>query len=87
VAHLRDGCHDGDPADVGASLTAAIRAFDASAFAPESMSVIGSETYLHLPDGMGRSKLAIAVNRRPEVAAGTARNWNTVRKLADLAAD
>ena len=63
-----------------------IGAFDASAFAPEAMVVSGSEVYLHLPDGMGRSKLAIAVNRLPDVAAGTARNWNTVLQLAELAA-
>ena len=35
----------------------AIHAFDASGFAPEEMAVTGSELYLHLPDGMGRSKL------------------------------
>ena len=64
----------------------AIRAFDASGFAPEEMVVAGSELYLHLPDGMGRSKLALAVNRLSEVAAGTARNWNTVQKLAALVA-
>ena len=67
-----------------ASASEAINAFDASGFAPEEMAVIGSELYLHLPDGMGRSKLALAVNRLSEVAAGTARNWNTVQKLAAL---
>ncbi len=69
-----------------APASPAIGAFDASAFAPEAMVVSGSEVYLHLPDGMGRSKLAVAVNRLPDVAAGTARNWNTVRQLAALAA-
>ncbi len=63
-----------------------LRAFEASGFAPEEFAVVGSEIYLHLPDGMGRSKLAIAVHRLPEAAAGTARNWNTVQKLAALAA-
>ena len=63
-----------------------IETFDASRFAPETMAVVGSELYLHLPDGMGRSKLVLAVNRLPEVAAGTARNWRTVQKLAELAA-
>ncbi len=63
-----------------------LHAFDASGFAPEEFAVVGSEIYLHLPDGMGRSKLVIAVNRLPEAAAGTARNWNTVHKLATLAA-
>jgi uncharacterized protein (DUF1697 family) len=61
-----------------------VRAFDATVFAPEDVVVSGSEVYLHLPDGMGRSKLAVAVNRVPEIAAGTARNWNTVLQLASL---
>lgn len=63
-----------------------LRTFDASGFAPEEYAVVGSEIYLHVPDGLGRSKLAIAVNRLPDAAAGTARNWNTVQKLAELAA-
>jgi uncharacterized protein (DUF1697 family) len=67
-----------------APATDSVRAFDATAFAPEAVAVTGSELYLHLPDGMGRSKLAVAVNRIPEVAAGTARNWNTVLQLAAL---
>jgi uncharacterized protein (DUF1697 family) len=64
----------------------AIVAFDASAFTPESSAIVGAEIYLHLPDGIGRSKLAVAVNRIPEIAAGTARNWNTVLRIAALAA-
>ena len=38
------------------------------------------EIYVHYPSGMGRSKLRI-----PAAKAGTARNMNTVAKLADLA--
>lgn len=64
---------------------ASVHAFDPSAFAPEAMAIRGSELYLHLPDGIGRSKLAVAVNRLADVAAGTARNWNTVLKIAALA--
>jgi uncharacterized protein (DUF1697 family) len=67
-----------------APATEVVRGFDGSPFAPEEVVVAGSEVYLHLPDGMGRSKLAIAVSRIPEVAAGTARNWNTVLRLASL---
>jgi uncharacterized protein (DUF1697 family) len=67
-----------------APATEAVTTFDAAAFAPEEVVVAGSEVYLHLPDGMGRSKLAVAVNRIPEIAVGTARNWNTVLKLATL---
>ncbi len=67
-----------------APATEAVTTFDASPFAPEEVVVAGSEVYLHLPEGMGRSKLAVAVNRVPELAAGTARNWNTVLRLGSL---
>ncbi len=40
------------------------------------------EIYVHYPDGMGRSKLKI-----PAAEAGTARNMNTVAKLARMAAE
>jgi uncharacterized protein (DUF1697 family) len=69
---------------LSAPSSAAIQAFDASGFAPELLEVVGSEIYLHLPDGMGRSRLAVAVNRLPDAAAGTARNWNTVLRIAGL---
>jgi len=39
------------------------------------------EIFVHYPSGMGRSKLRIAAAR-----AGTARNMNTVAKLAEMAA-
>ena len=42
--------------------------------------------YLHAPDGLGRSKLAERLPRLLGVSS-TARNWNTVRTLANLAAD
>lgn len=41
----------------------------------------GREIYVHYPSGMGRSKLRI-----PAAEAGTARNMNTVAKLAAMAA-
>ena len=62
-------------------------AVDARAFAPERHAVVGRELYLHLPGGMGRSKLAAAVLAKPKAigAAATARNWRTVLKLNELA--
>ncbi|ASY62073.1 hypothetical protein SJ05684_c06090 [Sinorhizobium sojae CCBAU 05684] len=39
------------------------------------------EIFIHYPNGSGRSKLKL-----PALKAGTARNLNTVRKLAELAA-
>ncbi len=49
----------------------------------ERVAVNGREIYSWHPEGMARSKLALAVV--PAKAAATARNWNTVLKLAELA--
>ena len=43
----------------------------------------GAVLYLHTPGGLGRSRLAERAERLVGVPA-TARNWNTVRKLAEL---
>jgi uncharacterized protein (DUF1697 family) len=48
--------------------------------ANERMALGRREIYVHYPDGQGRSKLRI-----PAAAAGTARNMNSVAKLAVLA--
>jgi uncharacterized protein (DUF1697 family) len=50
--------------------------------ADERMALGRREIYVHYPSGQGRSKLAI-----PAAAAGTARNMNTVRKLAEMAGE
>lgn len=52
----------------------------------EAYHISGSVVYLHAPDGVGRSKFMA----RFESATGcpaTARNWRTVTKLAELAAE
>ena len=50
----------------------------------EKIAVVGKVAYLHTPNGFGRSKLAEKFDKGIGVA-NTARNWNTVLKLADLA--
>ena len=50
--------------------------------ANEEIRLGAREIYVHYPDGIGRSKLRI-----PAAAAGTARNMNTVAKLAAMAAE
>lgn len=52
----------------------------ATGVADERMAVGRREIYVHYPSGMGQSKLKI-----PAAAKGTARNMNTVAKLAELA--
>lgn len=49
---------------------------------PEEVAVEKRHLYLYYPDGMGRSKLSHTFIERRLKVAGTARNWNTVSKLA-----
>ncbi len=48
----------------------------------ETVAGTGRELYAHYPDGQGRSKLTNAVIERVLGAKATARNWNTVRRIA-----
>lgn len=57
---------------------------DAEVFLPERFEVHGREVYLHLPEGMGRSRLAQALTKGQRGASGTTRNWRTVTALAEL---
>lgn len=59
-------------------------AFDAAAYAPEEMAAGEREIYFYLPNGIGRAKLPDALNRTLHIPS-TARNWNTVTKLLELA--
>jgi uncharacterized protein (DUF1697 family) len=52
----------------------------ARGLADERLALGRREIYVHYPSGMGRSKL-----RLPALRIGTARNMNTVAKLAELA--
>jgi uncharacterized protein (DUF1697 family) len=44
----------------------------------------GKVLYFHAPEGFGTSKLPPVIDRTLGVVS-TARNWNTVRKLMELA--
>ncbi|WP_405775885.1 DUF1697 domain-containing protein [Streptomyces sp. NBC_00859] len=62
---------------------------DQQAYLPEEFRLGDRVLYLYAPDGLGRSKLAVALNK-PAVnkdIIGTSRNWNTVLKLAEMTAD
>jgi len=55
---------------------------------PEQCVLAGRELYLCVPDGLGRAKLPVAIERAVRSSgctAGTTRNWNTVLKLVELA--
>jgi uncharacterized protein (DUF1697 family) len=56
---------------------------DAASFAPEDFATREREVYLSLPNGLGRSKLAVAVEKALR-GSGTTRNWRTVTALLDM---
>lgn len=58
---------------------------DPTDYEPEELAVLRNEAYLYLPDGMGRSKLAVDLTKRggKHAPVGTARNWRTVGVLTD----
>jgi uncharacterized protein (DUF1697 family) len=51
----------------------------------EELVTIGQEVHLFLPNGVGRSPLALALGKRGP--RGTMRNWRTVTKLLAMAGD
>ena len=61
-----------------------LRAIDPEEFAPEEVGLGERELYLYFPNGLGRSKLPMILEKRLGVPA-TLRNWNTVTKLLALA--
>jgi len=61
-------------------------ALDPEEFAPDRSALVGREVYLTYPNGSGRSKLNHALLERRLGVRATVRNWNTVAKLAALAA-
>jgi uncharacterized protein (DUF1697 family) len=52
----------------------------------ETTRVVGRHAFIVYPDGIGTSKLTIAVIERALGTRGTGRNWNTVLKIAALLA-
>ena len=51
----------------------------------DEIAVVGSQAYLHCPNGYGRSKLGNAFVEKQLGVAGTTRNWRTTLKLLELA--
>ena len=62
--------------------TAQVKKVQAAITGPEKLRADGRHLYMTFPDGQGNSKAAVLVGRA--FGAGTARNWNTVLKLAAL---
>jgi uncharacterized protein (DUF1697 family) len=62
----------------------AIAGLDPARSAPDAFHVLGQEIFLHLPNGMGRSKLTNAYFDSKLSTTCTARNWATVLKLSEM---
>ena len=63
----------------------ALAAIDASKFSPEECKANGREVYLHLPKGIGNSKLAAKLSRTPALVLATARRIEVVEKIFAMA--
>jgi len=68
----------------GAPDGAAVEALSAAIPGRETLAAHARELYIVYPDGMGGSKLTGALIERRLGLQGTARNWNTARKLAEM---
>jgi uncharacterized protein (DUF1697 family) len=67
-----------------APTSACCASLDRNRSAPDAFEVRGREIYLHVPNGMGRSKLTNAYFDSKLSTTSTARNWATVLKLAEM---
>jgi uncharacterized protein (DUF1697 family) len=63
---------------------AAVKSLDADRSPGDSFALRNREIYLHLPNGMARTKLTNAYFDSKLKTTSTARNWNTVGKLVGL---
>lgn len=62
-----------------------VAALDPDRSPPDAFAVAGRHVYLSYPNGSGRSKLTNDYLERTLATVATARNWNTVTKLVELA--
>ncbi len=79
-----------DPAHLIVTFTkdvldaARVKELQAAIQGPETVRAKGKHLYVVYPDGAGKSKLTIGLIEKKLATRGTARNWNTVMKLAAL---
>jgi uncharacterized protein (DUF1697 family) len=62
----------------------AVALLDPARSSPDVFHVFGQEIYLHLPNGMARTKLTNAYFDSKLSTTCTARNWATVLKLSEM---
>jgi uncharacterized protein (DUF1697 family) len=52
---------------------------------PEELWIEGRELFIYFPNGLARPKLSIPLIERTLKTSGTGRNWNSVRRLLEMA--
>ena len=62
---------------------ATVAKLDPALAPPDTFTLDGRNMYLHLPGGMGTSKLAVHISQKLG-KLGTSRNWNTLLKLVEM---
>ena len=62
----------------------AVKGLDPKRSAPDEFRIVGREIYLHLPNGMARTKLTNAYFDAKLSTVCTARNWATAQKLLEM---
>jgi len=70
------------PAAPSATALEQVRAID---IAPEELHIDGRELHIYFTNGMARPKLSLPQLEKALRTSGTSRNWNTVRKLLEMA--
>ena len=63
----------------------AVRELESLDLEPDRVEVVGSEVFLHYPNGISGARLSSAQLERKLGVAGTGRNWRTVTRLAAMA--
>ena len=61
-----------------------VKALQAAITGAEVVRAVGRQAYITYPNGIGRSRVTIALIERMLGTRGTGRNWNTVLKLGAL---
>ncbi len=69
----------GDPTDEARAAVLRIKAD------PEELHLLGRELFIYFAAGMARPNLSITQVEKSLRMTGTSRNWNTVRKLLEMA--
>ncbi|MGC4094414.1 MAG: DUF1697 domain-containing protein [Polyangiaceae bacterium] len=70
-----------------APSAASVEALDPTRSSPDEFRVVGREVFLHLPNGMAKTKLTNAYFDAKLGTMSTARNWRTVLTLLDMLSD